>query len=688
MTAILFVSVIACGILIVPTNSDLSVEAFGVFPNPTLAQQSGVYTDAQAARGRILYDQKCAACHGSKLDGTSSVPLAGSGFMKKWGQGDRSVDDLYYITRTQMPFGAGNTLSQKQYIDIVAYVLKVNGYAAGKRELAANSSALKAIKIVPPGGVKEQPAETKGGTDLKTAAPAGAPVPPSSSLPTQKELNAAHANTTDWLHSNHDYAGQRYVDLKLINQQNVASLKQVATYKVGDTKAFQTNPVVYRGVMFITTTWSTIAIDATNGNQVWRNDWKPRFSEIWPANRGVAIKDGRVVRATTDGYLYALDIQTGNLLWEKKLVAAEKLAGTFNIAPVIFEDLVIIGLGISELGVKGWIGAYKLDNGEAVWRFNTVPDDNEPGAETWGKPESKLRGGGAVWAPIALDHEKGLLYVPVANPAPDFLASVRPGTNLYTCSMIVLDVRTGKLKWYYQLVPYDQHDWDATQASPLFTAKIGGKSRNLVATAGKDGLLHVLDRDTKEHLYETPVTTRQNTETPLTTEGVHACPGVLGGVQWNGPAFNPRTNMLYVPSVDWCGTYKKADEARNIPGQVFMGGTYNEDPPDTARGWLTAIDASTGKVSWQYQSKKPMLAAVTTTSSDLVFAGELTGDLLALDARTGKVLYRANVGGPMNGGLVTYAIKGKQYVAAVMGAASAFWRAGPGSSTIVIFALP
>jgi alcohol dehydrogenase (cytochrome c) len=440
--------------------------------------------------------------------------------------------------------------------------------------------------------------------------------------------------------------------------------------------------------MYITTTWSTIAIDATDGKQLWRHDWKPRFVEIWPANRGAAVKDGRVVRATTDGYLYALDMQNGNLLWEKKVVAAEKLAGTFNIAPVIFEDLVILGLGISEIGVKGWIGAFKLENGEPVWRFNTVPDDNEPGAETWGKPEAKAHGGGAVWSPIALDHEKGLLYVPVANPAPDFFDGVRPGANLYTCSMIVLDARSGKLKWFYQLVPHDTHDWDTTQASPLFTAKVGGKTRNLVATAGKDGLLHVLDRDSREHLYETPVTTRQNTDVPLTKEGVHACPGVLGGVQWNGPAFNPRTNMLYVPSVDWCGTYKRADEARNVPGQGYMGGTYNEDPAETARGWLTAIDASTGKVSWRYQSAKPMLAAVTTTSADLVFAGELTGDLLALDAHTGKVLYRTNVGGPMNGGLVTYSIKGKQYVAAVMGAASGFWRAGPGSSTIVIFSLP
>jgi alcohol dehydrogenase (cytochrome c) len=348
----------------------------------------------------------------------------------------------------------------------------------------------------------------------------------------------------------------------------------------------------------------------------------------------------------------------------------------------------LVGLGISEEGVKGWIGAFKLENGEAVWRFNTVPDEGEAGAETWGKPEAKLHGGGAVWAPLSLDPEKGLVYVPVANPAPDFFADSRPGANLYTSSMIVLDARTGKLQWYYQLVPHDIHDWDTTQAGPLFSAMVGGKARRLVATVGKDGLLHVLDRETREHLYQTEVTTRSSVEAPLTKEGVHACPGVLGGVLWNGPAYNPRTNMLYVPAVDWCGAYKKGDDARLVQGQNYMGGSYIADPIEKARGWLTAIDASTGKVSWRYESARPMLAAVTATSADLVFTGELTGDFIALDARTGKVLYRFNTGGPMNGGLVTYAVNGKQYVAVVSGSASGFWQAAPGSSTIIVFSLP
>lgn len=666
------------------------------------AAQDAIFTAAQAARGQALYERRCAACHGQRLEGASSLPLAGERFLARWGQGDRNVDELYYITRTQMPYGAGGTLTAQQYIDLVAYILSANGYRPGDRELPADSAALQAIRIAPPKAAQAKDAprspvkDAAIGAAPETAEREGkgrAPAPaaalsPTSRFPTQEELNAAAGNTTDWLHSNHDYAGQRFVDLKQINAQNVAQLRPACIFQTGDTKPFHNNPLVYRGVMYITTTWSTIAIDAKTCKQRWRHDWKQKSLEIHPPNRGAAIKDGRIVRATTDGYLFALDLETGKPLWERKLISTEKNEGSFNIAPVIFENLVLLGLGISEQGVKGWISAFRLEDGELVWRFNTVPDDGEPGAETWGNADARVKGGGAVWTPLSLDPSKGLVYVPVANPAPDFFGDIRPGANLYTSSLVVLDVRTGKLQWHYQAVPHDTHDWDLTQVSPLFTTTVKGKKRNLVSVVGKDGLLHVLDRDTKEHLYETPVTTRLNADVEPTVSGVRACPGVLGGVQWNGPAFNPGTNMLYVPAVDWCGVYRKAEAVRHIPGQLYMGGSFQEDPVEKARGWLTAIDASTGEVRWKYQSSRPMIAAVTTTSANLVFTGELTGDLVAFDAKSGKELYRFYTGGAMNGGVISYAIDGKQYLAVASGSATGFWRAAPAASTVIIFSLP
>lgn len=504
--------------------------------------------------------------------------------------------------------------------------------------------------------------------------------------PTQSELNAAGSNTADWLHANHDYAGQRFVDVMEINRQNAHSLRPVCRYELGDLYPFHTNPIVYRGVMYLTTRMTTIALDAVTCRVKWRYDWTSKARENWPQNRGVAVKAGKVIRGTRDGYLIALDAETGRLLWERAAGDAAK-GETFTMSPVIFEDLVIIGPAGNEVPIKGWVGAFRLETGEPVWRFNTRPGPGEPGAESWGATDA-LTGGGAVWTPLSMDSVQGHVFVPVGNPAPDLYGDVRSGANLYTNSLVVLDARTGKLLWWYQAVPHDTHDWDLTQVSPLFDADVKGKQRRLVSVVGKDGLLRVLDRETREHLYEVAVTRRTNVEIPLTAEGVHVCPGVLGGVQWNGPAFNPRTHTLFVPSVDWCGTFRKAETLQHVPGRNYMGGTWSPDPLEQGRGWLTAIDATSGAIRWRFQSRRPMLAAVTATSADLVFTGELDGDFVVLDGRDGTVLYRHNTGAAMNGGVVTYQIGGKQHVAVTSGTATRFWRAPGGAAAVTIFSLP
>jgi len=290
---------------------------------------------------------------------------------------------------------------------------------------------------------------------------------------------------------------------------------------------------------------------------------------------------------------------------------------------------------------------------------------------------------------MSLDRERGLLFVATGNPSPDLCVAAGPGTSLYTNSVVVLDARSGVPRWTAQIVPSDHHDWDLTHASPLFRTAVANRRRDLVATVGKDGLLRVLDRDTRERLYEVPVTTRENTDAPVTTSGVHACPGGLGGVQWNGPAYNPLTNLLYVNAVDRCSTFIAADTVRYVPGQLYMGGRVIWDSLATARGWLTAVDATRGTVRWRYRSPAPLLAAVTTTAGGVVFTGELTGDFLVLDARSGVVRYRFNTGGPMGGGIVTYAVAGKQYVAAMSGQPGSSWVGQhPGSATVLVFGLP
>ena len=638
------------------------------------------FTKAQAEAGSRVYAKSCASCHGSALDDGVAAPLAGSTFLQKWARPDRTLEELHFVTRNTMPKNAGNTLPAADYTAVLAYLLERNGYAPGDSALVAERSVLANVRLPMPAGStaarKSAPEFVRGDFGLV----------PTTMSPTLVELRAAPQNGRDWLTHTRDYAGSRYSPLKQITSANASQLRPSCMYQVGEVGNFQTGPVVYDGTLYLTTVLTTIAIDAATCREKWKHTWKPLAAEIRVNNRGVTIGGGRVLRGTADGYLIALDRETGKLLYARHVGDAGK-GETFTMSPLAYDSLVFMGPAVGELGIRGWIAAYRVDNGERAWRFNVIPAPGEPGAETW-KQDSKLPlGGGAIWTPLSIDVEKDLLFVSVANPAPDFPEAMRGGTNLYTNSVVALNLHTGKLAWYEQMVPNDDHDWDLTQVSPLYRAKVNGSMRNLMATAGKDGMLRVVDRDSKQRLFETPVTTILNADAPVTTKGTHACPGVLGGVQWNGPAYHPGTNLLVVPAVELCATFFLDDTVRFIPGQLYMGGRVVNDT--SWRGWLTAVDASTGKVRWKYESKAPMIAAVTTTAGNVAFAGEIGGDFLALDAASGAVRYRFNTGGPIGGGIVTYEAGGTQYVAVASGRPSGYWtREHPGSPTIVVLSLP
>ncbi|MGD8384802.1 MAG: PQQ-binding-like beta-propeller repeat protein [Lysobacterales bacterium] len=645
------------------------------------AAADSLFTGAQARSGKAVYAAHCANCHGLELEGGTAPALKGAQFAKNWSRADRSLDSLYYILRTTMPRDAGGSLEDDEYVDLVAYLLQANGYEPGNHALTSDGGAMAKVHLdgfasVAGGAAEPAPAFIVG---------EGGPQPHAKG-PTQKQLLAAAGNTRDWLYQTHDYSGRRFVDLDQINRGNVARLQPVCMYQLGGAHAFQSNPIVYNGVLYVTTYRLTDAIDARTCRRLWRYTWQPKDSEPWANNRGVAIKDGRVFRGTSDGYLLALGAGDGRLLWARH-VADPALGETFTMAPLAYDDLVVIGPAGSENNASGWVAAFRADDGREVWRFKTVPGARDPSAhESWSNPANIPLGGGAVWTPLSFDPENGELYVAVTNPAPDLPAHLRPGNNLYTNSVVALDIRTGALRWYRQLIANDAHDWDVTQVSPLFDLKIDGKERALLASAGKDGFLRVIDRRTHETLWKTPVTTQKNMDLPLTKEGVLVCPGILGGVEWNGPAYDPHSRRLFVNAVDWCTTFSLTDDdIKYVPGQLYLGGKIKF--ADDARGWLTALDAATGEVEWRYHSERQMIAAVTATSGKVVFTGELTGDFIALDADTGKVLYRFNTGGPIGGGIVTYALDGRQYVATVSGSASGLFESA-GAPTVVLFALP
>jgi alcohol dehydrogenase (cytochrome c) len=516
--------------------------------------------------------------------------------------------------------------------------------------------------------------------------------------PSQAQLDRATNDGQDWLYVDHDYHGTRYTPADKINRSNVSKLAPVCSYTFPDKEPSQTGPVVYNGVLYATTAHYTVALDGTTCKVVWQSQWNPKNYETFNTQRGAAIKDGKLVRGTADGWLIALDMATGEQVWTSRIADSDD--GRFiSMPPLIVDDLVLIGPAGAEWASKGWVGAFSLQDGKPVWKFNTVPDPGETGSETWGgDPKVLANGGGDLWTPMSYDVAKGLLYVPVGNPAPDNFDAKRPGANLYTDSLVALDVHTGKLAWYYQAVPHDVLDLDLTHVAPMFDVKIGDNQRHLVATTGKDGLLRVLDRDTHNLVYSVPFTTHQNLEHAFVADdfGPLVCPGALGGNEWSGAAYSAKSHTLFSPATDWCYRVRRdkaaPDPAAHKKKGFYFGGQFKfTDWKTDAKGWLTAFDAATGKRLWRYRAAKPLVGAVLATGGDLVFSGDLNGDLHALDAKTGKVLYTHNVGGPLGGGLVSYQASGQQYVASVSGYVGVFNQVAPelggANPTITVFAL-
>jgi alcohol dehydrogenase (cytochrome c) len=505
---------------------------------------------------------------------------------------------------------------------------------------------------------------------------------------------AAESDNGDWTYVDHDVSGTRYSPLNQITAQNVNQLAKVCSYTFPEKVPSETAPIVSAGVIYATSDHYTVALDGADCRALWAYRWEPRDRDIVHPHRGAAIAGGSIIRGTGDDYLISLDAETGRLLWAKQI--ANPNEGYFiSMPPLVHGDLVYIGPAGSEWASSGWVGAFRLNDGEQVWRFNIVPADDEPGAGSWGPdPAARKHAGGALWTPLSYDTEKDLLYVSGGNPAPDFFDDARPGANLYTNSIIALEGKTGRLAWYIQFIPHDVHDYDITHVSPIFTAN----SRAAVATSGKDGVLRVVDRDTHKVLYGVPFTTRLNADAPIGITPIQVCPGTLGGNEWNGASYSPKLSLLVVPSNDqWCSQIVKdteppSSEKANAVGRYF-GGPINHGPYSEARGRLTGFDAPTGKERWRYESPSPMVAGVALTAANLVFTGEVGGYFDALDAQSGKVLFRFNLSDTIQGGVITYSAHGVQYVAVVSGDGGvinkmAMPEIGGGDPTVTVFALP
>jgi len=497
----------------------------------------------------------------------------------------------------------------------------------------------------------------------------------------------------DWPSYNKTLTSDRYTQLAEINTNNAGRLKVLCTYDTGQYTGFTTGLIEVNGALIGTTEYDIFSLDPANCRQNWRTheDYQP--ATLQGVNRGAAYMDERLFRGTQDGRVLAYDFKTGKRLWQTQ-IANPRIGETVPAAPIAWNGLVFAGNAGGDIkGVKGRMYALDAGTGRIVWEFYLVP--KSPGdiargpqgasplnRSTWNNAPGIPITGGATWTSYTLDPNTGLLYVPGGNPAPDFATGPRKGGNLYSGSVVVLDAKTGAYKYDFKIVPVDWHDWDVSNAPAIIRTRAGKK---VLVVTPKNGFLYGFDLADNHLLYRMPVTRIENaTATFSTTNAVHFCPGSTGGAEWNGSAYDPRTNFIYVGEVDWCTTVTlMSDRAlQAVPtGQPWSGmasinpyETWGKpDPFGQWGGWVYASDADTGAWKWRARSNYPIQSGVTPTAGNVVFFGDMGGNFYALDASNGRKLWGGKIGGAIGGGVITYTANGRQKVAVATGLTEVLW---------------
>jgi len=524
----------------------------------------------------------------------------------------------------------------------------------------------------------------------------------------------ARSEPQNWLTYYGTYDGQRYSELDQITKETVKRLSPVWVFQAGSagmqsgssTYSNEASPIVVEGVMYVSgpdgKCW---ALDAKTGEELWRYKHASPYDVslcCGNVNRGVAVGHGKVYMATLNAHVVALDATTGEKVWDT--TAGDVRAGeSRTAAPVLAKDMVIVGSSGGEFGTRGCLDAFDAHTGERRWRRYMIPKPGEPGSETWpADGEAWQRGGGNCWVTPTYDPELELLYPGTGNPAPDFDGAVRPGDNLYTDSVVAVDVNTGEIRWHYQFTPHDLWDYDSTMENLLFE---GPDGRKLLAHADKNGYFFVLDRTNGELVRVFPFVDRI-TWGEISPEGkvtakvypdeegvpVHFWPGPAGGKEWTHMSYSRQTGLIYVPvqEVGATATRRRREFKESIP---YWGAGVAVDIEDFY-GYVAAIDPNTGEEKWRWRNEYPMCASTLTTAGGLVFQGTPTGQFVALDAETGEKLWEFQCGSGHHSSPSTYSVDGRQYIAVptgwggwVEGFLPGLLGAGAGDS-LFVFALP
>lgn len=505
----------------------------------------------------------------------------------------------------------------------------------------------------------------------------------------------ANPRPGDWPSYHGSLTGNRHSPLTGITPANVHRLALQWVFPIAH-NVIEATPLAVDGVLYVPGPNQVFAIDGRSGRTIWHYQ-RPRSSETRgdPAkgtNRGVAILGDRVFLVTDNAHLLALHRLNGQLLWEANLPEGLVSPNFGNTAAplAVGDDTIVAGISGGDLGMRGFLSAYKASTGERIWRFFTVPAPGEPGSETWkGDALARYGGGGGTWMTGTYDPETDTVFWGVGNPYPAMNGDERKGDNLYTSGVIALQAKTGALKWHYQFTPHDLYDWDGGQTPLLANRMYRGRERKLMLQANRNGFFYVFDRTNGELLLAEKFSDRVTWASGIgkdgrpilapgmepTRDGAKVCPNVLGAANWPSVALSPGTGWFYVQSRDACGIYTKPPSWNPKP-----------IPLEPGRMVLRALDIETGKRAWEVPQQGPAdsWGGVLSTESGVLFYGEDSGALAAVDARTGKALWhiQTNASAELGDGHswrsspMTYSAAGRQYVAVT---------AGP---NVLAFALP
>ena len=465
----------------------------------------------------------------------------------------------------------------------------------------------------------------------------------------------------DWLTYNGNDSANRYSPLKQIDAANVSSLQLKWVFPI-PYFGLEVTPLAAAGVLYVTGPNQVFAIDALTGNPIWHYSRPASAGMVGDArlgtNRGVAIRNGKVFFVTDNAHLLALDRATGKLLWETPMAPAAKgqhYGGT--IAPLIVNDMVIAGVAGADEGIRGFVAAFKADDGALVWRHWTVPLHGEPGIATW-KGEEPVTGGGSTWLTGSYDPSSDTLYWATGNPWPDGNDAGRPGDNLYTNCVLALNAKTGDLKWHYQFTPHDLKDRDATEPNVLVDTVYNGKPSKLLLHADRNGFFYVLDRTDGKLLLAKPFLRRVDWASSIGPDGrpvvkdPRGCPG--DAANWDSTAFSPGTRLYYFMALEEC-----------------VGDKPGGYPDESGQRFLRAVDIDTGAIVWEVPqpgaARAKTWTGVLATAGGLVFYGQPNGGFAAVDQRDGKTLWQFQTNVRMKASPMTFTVGGNQYVAVAAG---------------------